>query len=224
MPTIHKRRIFPIRQAYIYAMNAIFTVLFLVCTLLLLCTSPDLFLGALLDGAGKGSSICISLIATYSVWLGLMKVWEDSGLAGYIARFTKPLARKLFKTKDEEALEAISMNLSVNLLGISGAATPYGIRAAQLLDKTENAEYASAMLFVLNATSIQLIPTSIIGVRVAMGSAAPNNVIIPTILATLLSTLLGVILTRLFIPPKKVYEQEKDLFFTPKTAKSRGQV
>ena len=205
-------------------MNVIFTVIFFICTLLLLCTSPDLFLGALLDGAGKGAGICISLISTYSVWLGLMKVWEDSGLAAYVARFTKPLAKKLFKTDNEEALQAISMNLSVNLLGISGAATPYGIRAAQLLDKTDNAEYSSAMLFVLNATSIQLIPTSIIGVRVAMQSAAPNNVIIPTILATLLSTFLGVILTRLLIPPRKGNEGQKSTFFTQKTVKSRGQV
>ncbi len=205
-------------------MNAIFTLLFLICTLLLLCTAPDLFLGALLDGAGKGAGICVSLIATYSVWLGLMRVWEDSGLAKCVARFTKPLAKKLFKTNNEEALQAISMNLSVNLLGISGAATPYGIRAAQLLDKTDNAEYSSAMLFVLNATSIQLIPTSIIGVRVAMQSAAPNNVIIPTILATLLSTLLGVVLTRLFIPPLRVNKEQKGTFFIPKTVKSRGQV
>ncbi len=120
-----------------------------------------------------------------------------------ISKLVKPLAKKLFKIQDEEALSAISMNLSVNLLGISGAATPYGIKAAQLLDKTENAEYASAMLFVLNATSLQLIPTSIIAVRVAMGSQAPNNVVIPTLLATLLSTVLGVILTKLFIPVKQ---------------------
>ena len=205
-------------------MNAIFTVIFFVCTLLLLCTEPDALLGALLDGAGKGASICVSLVATYAVWLGLMRVWEDSGLAQWVARFMKPLARKLFKTDNEEALQTISMNLSVNLLGISGAATPYGIRAAQLLDKTDNAEYSSAMLFVLNATSIQLIPTSIIGVRVAMQSTAPNNVVIPTVLATMLSTFLGVVLTRLFIPPKKVKEAQKTSFFHPKTVKSRGQV
>ena len=221
---IRTRRIFPLRGAYIYAMNAIFTVIFLICTLLLLCISPDLFLGALLDGAGKGAGICVSLIATYSVWLGLMKLWEDSGVAKYIARLTKPLARRLFKTDNEDALQAISMNLSVNLLGISGAATPYGIRAAQLLDKTENAEYSSAMLFVLNATSIQLIPTSIIGVRVAMQSVAPNNVVLPTLLATLLSTFLGIVLTRLFIPPRKVETPQKASFLNVKIAKSRGQV
>ena len=205
-------------------MNVIFTIVFLISTLLLLFISPDLFLGALLDGAGKGASICVSLVATYSVWLGLMRVWEDSGVARHVARITKPLARKLFKTEDEEALQAISMNLSVNLLGISGAATPYGIRAAKLLDKTENAEYASAMLFVLNATSIQLIPTSIIGVRVALQSANPNYVVIPTLITTLFSTLLGVILTRLLIQPQQVEKAGNISLFCIKKEKTRGQV
>ena len=206
-------------------MNAIFTVIFLISTLLLLCVSPDAFLAALLDGAGKGASVCVSLVATYSVWLGLMRLWEDSGVARCVSRITKPIARRLFKTDDEDALQAISMNLSVNLLGISGAATPYGIQAAKLLDKTENAEYSSAMLFVLNATSLQLIPTSIIGVRVAMQSANPNFVVIPTLLSTILTTFVGIILTRIFIPPQKADERaEKPSFLPSKTVKTRGQV
>ena len=189
-------------SAYIYAMNILFTLVFLVCTFLLLCTSPDTFLSALLEGAGKGATVSVSLIATYCVWLGLMRVWEDSGVARGISKLLKPILKRLFKTEDEEALQAISMNTSVNLLGISGAATPYGIKAAALLDKTENAEYSSAMLFVLNATSLQLIPTSIIAVRVAMNSASPNDIVIPTLLATLLSTVIGVVLTKVFIRPK----------------------
>ena len=220
---LRKRSIFLAPVAYIYAMNVIFTIVFLISTLLLLCTAPDLFLGALLDGAGKGASICVSLVATYSVWLGLMRVWEDSGVARYVARFTKPFVRKLFKTDDEETLQTLSMNISVNLLGISGAATPYGIRAANLLDKSEHAEYASAMLFVLNATSLQLIPTSIIGVRVAMNSVAPNNVVLPTLFASLFSTLLGAFLTRLLIPPHKT-EEKTPSFLRSTTQKTRGQV
>ena len=184
-------------------MNILFAIVFFTSTFLLLCTAPNDFLAALLDGAGKGATVSISLIATYSVWLGLMRVWEDSGVARGVSKLLKPLAKHLFKTDNEEALQAISMNMSVNLLGISGAATPYGIQAAKLLDKTENADYSSAMLFVLNATSLQLIPTSIIAVRVAMHSTAPNNIVIPTLLATLFSTLLGVTLTNVFIRPKK---------------------
>lgn len=200
---------FTVGRAYIYAMNILFILVFCVCTFLLLCTSPETFLAALLEGAGKGASVCVSLIATYAVWLGLMRVWEDSGVARTVSRWTKPIARRLFKTEDEQTLQAISMNMSVNLLGISGAATPYGIQAAKLLDKTENAEYSSAMLFVLNATSLQLIPTSIIGVRVAMQSASPYDVVIPTLLATAFSTFLGVVLTRVFIPPKKTRAPRK---------------
>ena len=200
---------FIIGRAYIYAMNILFISLFCVCTFLLLCTSPETFLSALLEGAGKGASVCVSLVATYAIWLGLMRVWEDSGVARAVSRLTKPIAKRLFKTEDEETLQAVSMNMSVNLLGISGAATPYGIQAAKLLDKTDNAEYSSAMLFVLNATSLQLIPTSIIGVRVAMQSVSPYDVVIPTLLATAFSTLLGILLTRVFIPPKKTLSSHK---------------
>ena len=203
-------------------MNILFTILFLSSATLLLCTEPESLLPALLDGAGKGATVCISLIATYSVWMGLMQLWEDCGIANKISRLVKPIARRLFKTDDEDALHAISMNLSVNLLGISGVATPYGIKAATLLDKTKNAEYSSAMLLVLNATSLQLVPTSIIAVRVALNSASPMDIVIPTLLTTVLSTLLGVILTRIFIRPKTTSKRVSSYEKTCFRQKTRG--
>ena len=184
-------------------MNILFSCIFLSSTLILLCINPENFLIALLEGASRSGTICISLLATYSVWLGLMKVWEDSGVSRGISRLLKPIAKRLFKTNDPQTLDAVSMNMSVNLLGISVAATPYGIKAAQLLDKSPHAEYASSMLFVLNATSIQLIPTSIIGVRVAMQSVSPTDIVIPTLITTAFSTILAIVLTRLCIPPQK---------------------
>lgn len=184
-------------------MNILFVILFFVCAFLLFVRSPNAFLPALLEGASNSAVLCFSLIATYAVWLGLMKIWEDCGVARALSKLVKPVAKRLFKTENEEALQAVCMNLSVNLLGISGAATPYGIKAAKLLDKTENAEYASAVFFVLNATSLQLLPTSIIGVRTALGSAAPTDIVFPTILVTLFSTLVGVLLIKLFVPYKK---------------------
>jgi spore maturation protein A len=182
-------------------MNILFTIVFLLSTATLLFLDPDSFLETMLDGASKSASTCFALIATYAVWLGLMRVWEDSGVARGVSRFVKPLARRLLKTDNEKALDVACMNFSVNLLGISGAATPYGIQAANLLDKTPNAEYSSAMLFVLNATSLQLFPSSMIAVRVAMHSAAPNDILLPSLLTTVFSTALGVILTRLLIKP-----------------------
>lgn len=182
-------------------MNILFTVVFLISTALLLAHSPASFLQSMLEGASKGAMFCVSLIASYAVWMGLMRVWEDSGVARGVSKLLKPLASRLLKTNDSAALDAACMNFSVNLLGISGAATPYGIKAANLLDKTPNAEYSSAMLFVLNATSLQIFPASMIAVRVALHSASPTDILIPTLLTTVFSTVLGVLLTKLLIRP-----------------------
>lgn len=183
-------------------MNAIFSIVLILTALITLAYAPDLFLSTVLDGASKSAALCFSLIATYAVWLGLMNVWKDSGLTQVISKAVRPVSRKIFKTDHKETLACLSMNLSVNLLGISGAATPYGIRGAKLLDQSDTPEYSSAMFFVVNATSIQLIPTSIIGVRVALGSVAPASIVLPTFLCSAFSTILAMALVRVLIPPK----------------------
>ena len=197
-------------------MNMIFALIFILCGGVILVRSPDLFLSTLLQGGVKAASGCLPLLASYAVWMGLIRIWEDCGLAKKVARLVRPVAKKLLKTEDEEALDAVSMNLSVNLLGISGAATPYGIKAANLLDKTENAEYASAMFFVLNATSLQLLPASMVALRTSLSSANPADVILPTLLTTVFSTFFGVTLTALFLRPKKAAR------FAPKNRKIKG--
>lgn len=184
-------------------MNILFGAVIVVCTVIMLIHSPENFLSTMLDGGSRAATLCVSLIATYTVWMGLIKVWEDSGVTRGVSKLLRPLARKLFKTEDKDALDAVCMNLSVNLLGVSGAATPYGIKAARLLDKTEHAEYSSAMFFVLNATSLQLLPASLIAVRVSMHSLSPADIVLPTLFTTLFSTLLGAFLTWLFLRPKK---------------------
>ena len=178
-------------------MNTLFFIIIFLSALILLFVAPNAFLAAMLDGAGKSATLCISLLASYAVWLGLMNVWEKSGVSRKISHILRPLTSKLFQTKDEKTLDALCMNISVNLLGISGAATPYGITAARLLDKTENAEYSSALLLVINATSLQLIPTSVIGIRTALGSSAPADIVLPTIICTVFSTVFAVCLLRL---------------------------
>ncbi len=203
-------------------MNALFFAVFSICTLSLLLISPENFLPAMLDGASKAATLCLSLVATYAVWMGLMRLWEDSGVARGVSRLIKPAAKRLLKTNDEDALSAVSMNVSVNLLGISGAATPYGIKAAQLLDKTDNAEYSSAMFFVLNATSLQILPSSLVAVRVAMQSANPTDIILPTFLATVFSTVFGVLLTMLAYRRKSAVKAKNATLLGAKKAKTKG--
>ena len=184
-------------------MNILFASVFLLSTVLLLFLAPNDFLSALLSASSKSATLCISLIATYSVWLGLMRVWEDSGVSRRVSKLLKPVAKRLFAVDDDKTLDAVCMNLSVNLLGISGAGTPYGVKSASLLNESPNAEYASCMFFVVNATSLQLIPTSMIGLRTALGSVQPSAVVLPTLLTSLFSTLLGILLVKICIPKRE---------------------
>ncbi len=210
------------RSAYIEDMNTLFALLFIACSFFLLCQAPENFLAALLEGGAKAATTCAALIATYAVWMGLIRLWEDSGVARFVAKLVKPLAKKLLKTKDEEAIGAASMNISVNLLGISGAATPYGVACAKALDKTENAEYSSAMFFVLNATSLQLLPASMVAVRVAMQSGNPTDIILPTLLTTAFSTLTGVLLTRLLVKTDEKSRAKARLLSYQRQAQRKG--
>ena len=119
-------------------MNALFTVVFLSsCAVLFVC-APENFLSSLLSGASSAASLCLALLSSYCVWLGLMKIWEQSGVSKKISRLLKPIVKKVFRIRSEQATETVCMNLSANMLGIGGAATPYGILSAELLKKEEN--------------------------------------------------------------------------------------
>ena len=184
-------------------MNVIFFTLFVSATAILLFVNPELFLPTVLEASNDAATLCVAHLSSYALWMGLMQVWEDSGITRKISSLLRPVCKRLFKTEDTQTLEAISANLSCNFLGLGGAATPYGIRAAQLLDKAPHTEYSSAMFFALNATSIQLLPTSVVGLRAALASGSPADIILPTLLCTAVSTALARFLVWLFLRPKK---------------------
>ena len=105
----------------------------------------------------------------------------------------------LFGKVPEKANDFISLNISANMLGMSGATTPMGIKAIKELEKHSGTEYAITMFFVINATSVQIIPSSVMALRSAMGSVSPADIILPTVLSTLVSTIVGVLLVKIFI-------------------------
>ena len=129
----------------------------------------------------------------YAVWMGLSRLAEKSGFSRGAARALKPLTKKIFKTENDIALENLAMNLSCNLLGIGGAATPYAVKAIGELEKDKN-DFAQKLLFVINATSVQLIPSTVIALRTGAGSAAAFDIFLPSLICTLVSTGVGVIL------------------------------
>ena len=176
-------------------MNAIFAVVFTVAAAFFLVQDPNGFLPSMLSGGEKAALLSLDLLAVYCVWLGFFKILEKSGLADKIARLFTPLAAKIFRTDDREAIFSACGNLSANMLGLPGAPTPLGIKATNRFLDAGN-DRAADLLFVLNATSLQLLPTTVIALRIAAGSENAMDILLPTLLATLVSTLFGVLLLK----------------------------
>lgn len=165
---------------------------------ILLFTNADIAFSTILAGSEKAINLTLKLWAIYAVWLGILKIVEDTGLNSKIAKLLKPLISKLFGKTTPETESQIAINLTSNLLGMGNACTPSGIKAINGMDKGGSVATSSMiMLLILNATSLDVLPTTVIGLRIAAGSTNPNNIILPTILATCVSTCLGVILCKI---------------------------
>lgn len=183
-------------------MNGIFFITIILSVAALLFFSPEGVLAAMLSGGERAFSLTVTMVAVYAVWLGILSVAESSGVTAGLARILKKPVRLLFGKTTDKAEEYIAMNLSANLLGMGGVATPMGIAAAEELDKN-NCVYAMNMLFVLAATSIQLLPTTVISLRGEAGSASAGDIILPSLIATLFSTITGVVSLMLFARKKQ---------------------
>ncbi|MGB9792066.1 MAG: nucleoside recognition domain-containing protein [Thermacetogeniaceae bacterium] len=144
----------------------------------------------LFTGANEGVRVCLDLIGLMTLWLGMLEIAKEAGLITLIARLVRPITRCLFPTvpPDHPALASIIMNISANILGLGNAATPFGLKAMEELQKInpEPAAASDAMctFLALNTSCLTLIPATIIGVRVAAGSSNPTEIVAPTILAT----------------------------------------
>lgn len=184
-------------------MNAIFGVILTVTMSMLLFVNPEGVLSAFLAGGEKALSLTLKMVVVYAVWLGILNVFEKTGLSAKTAKVLKPFNKMLFGTLPEKANDYVSLNVSANILGMSGATTPMGIKAVRELEKHKGTEYAIAMFFVINATSVQLIPSSVLALRIKCGAQTPSDIILPTVLATLLSTVIGILLVKIFIKKGK---------------------
>ncbi|MBR2499153.1 MAG: hypothetical protein IKB67_05525 [Clostridia bacterium] len=184
-------------------MNVIFGLVLILSTAVMVFINPDGVLSAMLLGGEKALDLTMKMVVIYAVWLGVFALLEQSKLSNFFAKALKPVNKFLFGPLPEKASDFISLNISANMLGMSGATTPMGIKAIEELEKHPNTEYAITMFFVINATSIQIIPSSVMALRSSMGSLSPADIIIPTILATLISSIVGIILVKVFVKKPK---------------------
>lgn len=143
-----------------------------------------------LKAAELGIEVAIQLMGVMSLWLGLMHIAEKAGLIQSLARISSPLVRRLFPSVrlDSPAFGPIIMNLCANILGLGNAATPFGLKAMQELQREnpnpDTASPAMITFLALNTSCITIIPATIIGVRMKAGSTNPTEIIGTTIFAT----------------------------------------
>jgi spore maturation protein SpmA/spore maturation protein SpmB len=167
--------------------------------------SPMAALGtAMVEAAGGSVTLAIGLVGMMALFLGLMKVAEAGGLLTIIAKTLRPLMVRAFPDvpADHPAMGAMILNMSANALGLANAATPFGIRAMQELDKLNpvkgTASNAMVLFLALNTSSVTLLPTGVIALRVAAGSQDPAGILPTTLFATCVSTAAAFIAVKLF--------------------------
>lgn len=154
----------------------------------------------ILVSANKSLDLIISIIPTVVLWSGIMKIAEDAGLLDKFSKLLRPLMKRLFPSvnKDSKALGYIASNIAANMLGLGSAATPFGLKAMDELqkinDKKDTASTAMITFLVLNTAGVTLIPTTVLSMRVASQSINPTVIIIPGIIATFVSNIAGLIL------------------------------
>ena len=176
---------------------------------------------AMIASAGDAVTLAIGLVGVMALFLGLMKVAERGGLLVIIARLVRPMMVRLFPDVPPEhpAMGAMILNMSANALGLGNAATPFGIRAMQQLDKLNpikgTASNAMILFLAINTSSVTLLATGVIALRAASGSENPAGIVPTTLVATICSTATAIIVAKLCIrwfppaaaPPAQEAEQ-----------------
>ena len=174
-------------------MNAVFCLLLVSSVAVLTVLSPNDVLSSLVAGAGNGLQFALKMFAVYAVWCSVLLLWEKMGLIRFFARKTGKFLRRLFPGEEEGVYGDLAVNLSANFLGLGSAGTPAGIRAT----KSFAEEKHRTLLIVINSTSIQLLPTTVLALRSTFGST--TDIVLPTLLSTTVSTVVGVLLVKLLL-------------------------
>ncbi len=159
---------------------------------------------ALLISMKQAVTIAFSLIGIMAFWLGIMNIAKNSGLIEGFAKFISPVVRIIFKDlkKDDEAISSIALNFTANALGLANAATPFGIKAMEDMQKNnkekERATDGMCTFLAMNTAGFQLIPTSVLAILTASGAKNPTEIILPTIIVTSIAFISAIIISKIF--------------------------
>ena len=185
-------------------MNKIWVFLFIVSIVSLCLFDPSKVLSGLLTASNNAVKLSFDLCAVYAIWLGLFAILEKSGASQKVSKLLSPIINKIFGKNNlsAESKRYVSMNISANLLGMGGAATPLGIKAIESMQKDNPnknvVSFSMIMLIAISCSSVQLLPTSIIGMLSNANSSNPTKILMPSIVCSIVSTTLAIFLVYLF--------------------------
>lgn len=154
-------------------------------------------------------TLCITLLGTICLWNGIMKIAEKTSAITRLTKILNPIVKFLFpELKNQESIrKEISMNMVANILGLGNAATPLGIKAMKSMQEInydkKTLSNSMVMLIVLNTASIQLIPTTVIAIRLSLDSKNPTSIILPVWIATICAAVAGIVVTKILIAKSK---------------------
>ena len=185
------------------AMSLIWTIMVGAAILCGLATGRgEAVAAAALEGAAAGVELAVAMAGALCLWLGIMEVMRRTGLAAGLSRLLRPALRRLYPdfAGNKPVMDAVSANVSANLLGLGNAATPLGLEAARLMaEKSPGvASDSLCMLVVCNTASIQLIPTTVASLRAAAGCATPFDILPAVWLASAVALAVGITAAKLF--------------------------
>ena len=190
-----------------YIWIGFFAIAFLIAAVQLLLGNTEVFpaiMNSTFDNAKTAFEISLGLTGVLSLWMGIMKIGERSGLVNVLARWLSPLMVRLFPEipAGHPVFGHIFMNFSANMLGLDNAATPLGLKAMEGLQELnkqkDTATNAMIMFLVLNTSGLTIIPVGVMTYRAVAGAAQPTDVFIPILIATSVATLAGMIVTSIY--------------------------
>lgn len=164
---------------------------------------------AIFAGGKEAIAVSIGLISVLVFWLGLMKIGEESGLLNKLTSMFRPVVKKLFPEvpADHPAMGYILSNIVANIFGLGNAATPMGIKAMEQLKKLNNNKNSASRSMItflaINTSSLTIIPTTVIAIRMQYQSHSPTEIVGTTIVATILSTTAAILIDRFFYYRRK---------------------
>lgn len=158
---------------------------------------------AIFESASEAVTLSIGLISVLVFWLGIMKIAEQAGILRGLAKLFRPIVVRLFPEipKDHPAIGYILSNITANMFGLGNAATPMGIKAMEQMKKLSGSDEASRSMITflaINTSSLTLIPTTVIAIRMQYDSISPTEIVGTTILATVIGTASAIMIDRIF--------------------------